>query len=112
MNAKQALERWLSRHATTPNRILHAVGIPVAVLGVIAIFLAIWWLAAIGLLLGYVMQVVGHLLEGTEVGEVMLLRKIVFPSGGFVRRWLIISLVLAVILGLGLLIQSLLSNGP
>ena len=87
------------------------MGIPVAVVGFVAIFLAVWWLAVVGLLLGYVMQVAGHLLEGTEVGEVMLLRKIVFPRGGFLRRWLIINLLLAVLLGLSLLVQALLSNG-
>ncbi len=110
MNARQALERWLSRHTTTPNRILHALGIPVAVLGVIAFFLVVWWLALIGVLLGYIMQAAGHLLEGTEVGEVMLLRKIFFPRGGFLKRWLIISLLLAVILSLCLLVQSLLKR--
>lgn len=89
---------------------MHAVGIPAAVLGVVALFLHLWLWAIAGLLAGYVLQVLGHVLEGTEVGELMLLRKVVFPTGGFCRRLLIISLLLAALLLLSVLIQGLLNN--
>lgn len=110
MNLKQALDRWLARHATGPNRMLHAIGIPATIVGVVLLFFHLWFLAAVCFVGGYLLQTVGHYLEGSRVGEVLLLKKIVFPTGGFIRRFLIICLLLAVLVIGGLLIQSLVSR--
>ena len=107
MDLKQALHRWLQRHATGPNRLLHAIGIPATVVAVVALFLHLWLLAAVCLVGGYLLQTIGHYLEGSRVGEILLLKKIVFPTGAFAKRFLIICLLLAGLVIGGLFIQSL-----
>jgi len=104
---KQFLDRWLGRHATGPNRILHAVGIPATIVAVVALFGHLWLWAAVCFVGGYLLQTIGHYLEGTAVGELLLLKKIVFPTGGFVKRFLIVCLLLAGLVIGGLFIQSL-----
>ncbi len=107
MDFKQALDRWLGRHQTGPNRLLHSLGIPATIVGVVLLFRQLWWLAGVCLVAGYVLQVIGHYLEGSRVGEVILLKKIFLPSGGFVRRLWITSLWVVVLLGGGFLAQTL-----
>ena len=107
MDLKQALHRWLQRHASGPNRLLHAVGIPPTIVAVVALFLHLWLLAAVCFVGGYLLQVIGHYLEGSRVGEILLLKKIIFPTGGFAKRFLITSLLLAGLVVGGLFIQSL-----
>lgn len=110
MNLKQALDRWLARHETGPNRILHTIGIPATVVAVVLLFWKLWLLAAVCFVSGYVLQTVGHYLEGSRVGEVLLLKKIVFPTGAFVRRFLIICLLLVGLVVASLVIQGLVNR--
>lgn len=110
MDLKEFIHRWLTRHTTGPNRILHTIGIPATIVAVVLLFFHLWLLAAVCFVGGYVLQTIGHYLEGSRVGEVLLLKKIVFPSGGFAKRFSIICLVLAVLVVGGLLIQSLVSR--
>ena len=107
MNLKQFLHRWLARHSTGPNRLLHAIGIPATIVAVVSLFFKLWLLAGLCFVAGYVLQVVGHYLEGSRVGEVLLLKKIIFPKGGFARRFLIICLLLTGLVFGGLFVQAL-----
>ena len=86
MTIKEAWQRWWQRHRSGPNRLLHGLGIPATIVAVVFLFLHLWALAVLCFVAGYVLQVIGHYLEGSRVGEVILLRKIFFPSGGFLRR--------------------------
>lgn len=68
---RRAFANWLERHQHPFNRGIHLIGIPMAVAG--AAVLLFWWdswvwgLAAfIG---GYVLQWIGHLVEGNDLGE-------------------------------------------
>jgi len=76
---------YCERHCYAPNAALHAVGIP---LTLAAVYLALrgWWLEAGGALAGgYLLQALGHRLQGSEVGELALLRRLVGrkrPKGG------------------------------
>ncbi len=110
MGLKQALHRWLQRHQTGPNRLLHALGIPATIVGLVLLLLQLWWLAALCFVAGYVLQVIGHYLEGSQVGEVILLKKMVLPTGGFARRFAIISLLVLGLLVGGLLAQTLIGR--
>ena len=110
MSIKQFIERWCARHETGPNRILHTIGIPATVVGVVVAFFGMWLLAVACFVGGYVLQTLGHYLEGSRVGEVLLIKKIVFPKGGFVRRFLIICVVLAVLVFGALAAQGLVNR--
>ncbi len=110
MNFKQALHRWLERHQTGPNRLLHVVGIPASIVGVVLLFVQAWLPAVACFVAGYVMQVIGHYLEGSRVGEIILLKKMFLPTGSFTRRLTIISFSVAGLLACGLVGQFLVSR--
>lgn len=76
------LRNWLERHQSRLSFWLHVFGIPLTVL---AIPLAAWqlhqwrwdlWWRPAGLLgLGYLLQWVGHVYEGNDMGEVILIKR-------------------------------------
>jgi uncharacterized membrane protein YGL010W len=63
------LERYNRRHQHPVNRACHAVGIPMIViallLGIAAIYIRMLWMPAVVLfVLGWVLQFIGHWIEG------------------------------------------------
>ena len=83
------LDNWLLRHQNPASFWLHMVGIPIAVAGLILggaqLVLAmgdptmwgLWWRPVALLALGYILQWVGHRIEGNDLGELILVKKIV-----------------------------------
>ena len=67
--ASRIWRNWRMRHQAPRNFAIHLVGIPLAVAGVIALFFAPWYWGVGGLVVGYLLQWVGHLWEGNDVGE-------------------------------------------
>ncbi len=45
------------------------IGIPLAVLGVVLLFYTDWYWGVGAFVLGYVLQYIGHRVEGNDVGE-------------------------------------------
>ncbi|WP_439625345.1 Mpo1-like protein [Gemmata sp.] len=74
--AKRARRNWLPRHQNAFNFWIHMVGIPVAVAGVPLLFVADWEWGAGALALGYLLQWVGHRVEGNDVGELIPLKRL------------------------------------
>jgi len=79
---RHSIDNWLRRHRHPASRVLHAVGIPLtlAAVGVAVWQLCLWrwdlwWRPAVLLAVGYLMQWVGHLIEGSAMGEFMLVRR-------------------------------------
>jgi hypothetical protein len=69
---RRALWHWLERHRHPFNFAIHLVGIPLTVIGVVLLFTWPWdeWYWGVGLFVfGYVLQFVGHLVEGNDMGE-------------------------------------------
>ena len=76
------LANWLERHQTRVSFALHIIGIPLTIL---CIPLAIWqlvedqwdlWWRPVALLVGgYFLQYLGHLYEGNDMGEVILIKR-------------------------------------
>ena len=76
-------KRYLERHQHPACRILHIVGVPMIPL---ALLLAAWqlaqwrwdlWWRPVGLLvLSYLLQWVGHRIEGNDLGEAVLVKKL------------------------------------
>ena len=110
MNLKQALNRWLKRHQTGSNRLLHVLGIPATIVGVALLFAQSWLPAVACFVAGYVLQVIGHYLEGSRVGELILLKKISLPTGSFARRLAMVSLLVAGLLAGALFAQVMVSR--
>jgi hypothetical protein len=78
---------YLSRHTNNWNRALHVVGVPLAPF----LFLGLvvtgrLWQAAAAFVAGYLLQWIGHTIEGNEVGEVILARLIARRMAAAVRR--------------------------
>lgn len=73
--AKRARLNWLERHQHQFNFAIHLLGIPLAISGVILLFLVDWYWGAALFVLGYLFQWCGHLVEGNDVGEWIVIKK-------------------------------------
>src|SRR5438445_561706 len=76
------VDRWLARHCHAGSFLLHMLGIPATILGVLLVPICVSlasppiFLLALGLFIGgYVVQFVGHALDGTEPGEIAALKR-------------------------------------
>jgi len=75
---KSFITDYLSRHKNNVNRLLHIIGIPLVVLGVFQLFEESWTKGLLNFFLGYLCQWVGHTrFEGNELGELILIKKII-----------------------------------
>ncbi len=77
------LANWLERHQSAVSFWLHAVGIPLTLLAVaVAIYQLLhghwdlWWRPLLLVVGGYLLQYVGHLHEGNDMGEVIVVKKL------------------------------------
>jgi hypothetical protein len=67
--AGRARRNWLVRHQNPFNYRIHLVGIPLAFAGIPLLFLAEWYWGVGAVVAGYLLQWVGHRVEGNDVGE-------------------------------------------
>jgi uncharacterized membrane protein YGL010W len=76
------VSNWIERHRDPVSFALHIVGIPPTILGVLLV--PVWlfglslsvFLVALGSFVGgYLVQFLGHALEGTDPGEVIFFKK-------------------------------------
>ncbi len=74
--AGRARQNWLSRHRNSFNFAIHMIGIPLALLvAPVMLFLLPWWWALAAFVGGYVLQAIGHRVEGNDVGEFIPLKR-------------------------------------
>src|SRR5215470_1093310 len=69
---RRALRNWRERHQDPFNFWIHLIGIPMAFAGLVAFVVLPWdqWYWGVGaFVLGYVLQYVGHCVEGNDLGE-------------------------------------------
>jgi len=74
---RKARDNWLLRHQNTFSFWIHMIGIPLAFIGLVAMFVVepwYWGLAA--LVAGYVLQYIGHLVEGNDMGEWVAVKRL------------------------------------
>jgi uncharacterized membrane protein YGL010W len=83
------LRSWLQRHRHPFNLGIHLIGIPLAVAGVVLLFLPLPWYWGVGaFVLGYLLQYVGHAVEGNDVGEWALIKRLLgLPYVAVSPRW-------------------------
>ena len=76
------MDNWLRRHRHPASLVLHAVAIPM--LPVVAILIVLqlmdgawnlWWRPAGLFLFSYLLQWIGHRIEGNDMGEVVLIKR-------------------------------------
>jgi hypothetical protein len=65
----RVLRNWRMRHRHPFNFAIHLIGIPLAVTGVVLLFFADWYWGVGAFVLGYLLQYVGHRVEGNDLGE-------------------------------------------
>ncbi|MBT3200605.1 MAG: DUF962 domain-containing protein [Phycisphaerales bacterium] len=74
---KNWLDNWMLRHQNRTSLALHIVGIPACFVAAPALLVMhMWYWAAGAFVGGYILQFVGHAIEGNRSGEEMLLRRI------------------------------------
>lgn len=66
---RRALRNWLERHQHPINFAIHLIGIPLSLAGLVLFFFVDWPWALAAFVVGYVLQWMGHLFEGNDMGE-------------------------------------------
>jgi hypothetical protein len=66
---RRILRNWRKRHQDPFNFWIHMAGIPLAMSGLILPFFVDWYWGALAFVLGYLLQYLGHRVEGNDVGE-------------------------------------------
>ena len=77
------LENWLQRHQSPLSFWLHLVGIPLTIAAVALagyqLYLSrwdLWYRPGALLAAGYLLQFLGHLHEGNDMGEIVLIKRL------------------------------------
>jgi hypothetical protein len=73
--AAHSRRRWLERHQHPVSFWLHMIGIPLSFAGLLALILLPWYWGVGAFVLGYLLQFVGHSVEGNDVGELIPLKR-------------------------------------
>jgi hypothetical protein len=60
---------WRTRHQDPRNFAIHMLGIPLAVAGVFLLLFTDWYWGVAAIVVGYILQWIGHRWEGNDVGE-------------------------------------------
>lgn len=67
---------YIERHQNRVNQLLHLVGVPLTfVVSVVFLTEHQWTFAAYAFVGGYVLQFIGHAIEGNDAGELILIKK-------------------------------------
>ena len=70
------LTNYVQRHTHPLNQLLHLVGVPLTfVVTIVLINQGTPWWAVASFVGGYLLQFVGHAIEGNDAGEVVLVKK-------------------------------------
>ena len=85
---KRRWQGWRLRHQLPFNFYIHLIGIPLAVSSILLLFLVAWYWAVAAFVLGYVLQYIGHLAEGNDLGEWAAIKRLLgLPYVGIAPRW-------------------------
>ena len=74
--AGRARRNWLERHQNAFNFWIHMVGIPLAVAGLPMLFVLDWYWGLGAIVAGYLLQWIGHKVEGNDLGEFIPVKKL------------------------------------
>jgi hypothetical protein len=68
---RRILRNWRERHQVPFNFWIHLIGIPLTVVGVVLLFMfwEQWYWGVCAFVIGYLLQYIGHRVEGNDMGE-------------------------------------------
>ena len=69
------LKNWFERHQHPVSLVLHYIGIPMTVVAVGFWIAGFFWYGLGLFALGYLLQFIGHAIEGNDAGELILVKK-------------------------------------
>jgi uncharacterized membrane protein YGL010W len=86
---RRRLEGWMLRHQLPFNYYIHLIGIPLALLvAPVLLFVTEWYWALAAFVVGYLLQWIGHLAEGNDLGEWAAIKRLLgLPYVGISPRW-------------------------
>jgi hypothetical protein len=86
---RRSVGNWLERHQLAFNFWVHMIGIPMALIGVLLLATPLAWYWGVGaFVLGYLLQWIGHLAEGNDLGEWAGIKRLLgLPYVGISPRW-------------------------
>jgi hypothetical protein len=88
--ARRALDNWLERHQHPFSFWIHLIGIPMTVVGIglVCLYPAEWYWGVGAFVLGYLLQYIGHLVEGNDMGEWAGIKRMLgLPYVAISPRW-------------------------
>lgn len=72
------IKNYRSRHVNNINLILHIIGIPEAIFGLLLLFAGKWKMGILNIFLGNLWQWIGHvLIEKNEMGEIIGIKNLI-----------------------------------
>ena len=74
---RKFLKNYLPRHTNRINRALHLIGVPLTCVGTPAALIhgTAWYYPLGCFVCGYLLQFIGHAIEGNDAGEVVFFKK-------------------------------------
>jgi hypothetical protein len=87
---RRIIRNWRQRHREPFNFWIHMIGIPLAVAGLVLLFVpGVGWEWGIGgIVVGYFLQWLGHRVEGNDVGEWAAIKRMLgLPYVGIAPQW-------------------------
>lgn len=87
---RKRYQGWRLRHQLPFNFAIHLVGIPMALTGLVLLFVpgVAWYWGVGAFVLGYVLQYIGHRAEGNDLGEWAGIKRLLgLPYVGVSPRW-------------------------
>jgi uncharacterized membrane protein YGL010W len=85
---RRRLEGWRLRHQVPINFALHMVGIPMVLASLVLLFFLDWYWCVGLFVLGYLLQYIGHKIEGNDLGEWAAIKRLLgLPYVGIAPRW-------------------------
>jgi hypothetical protein len=78
---RKRVRKWRERHQHPFNFAIHLIGIPLALAGIVILFYDPWYCGVGTILLGYLLQIIGHWVEGNDVGEWYFIKKLLGLPG-------------------------------
>ncbi|MCS6978217.1 MAG: DUF962 domain-containing protein [Gemmatales bacterium] len=70
------MRNWLARHQHPFSFYIHLIGIPMVLASFLCLVTGWYWLALILFVGGYMLQGIGHRVEGNDVGELIPLKRL------------------------------------
>ena len=78
---RRFIVNYIERHRNRANQVLHIIGVPLTFVVSVIFLIQEKWMWALGAFIGgYLLQFAGHVIEGNDAGEVVLIKRMLGMS--------------------------------